>query len=361
MSLRDLGWDASWSRLAEVSAAAGDPGRVARVDRGLCTVLTADGPVRAGLGGSLLAAVAREPTASPCTGDWCLVRTWPDGPVTVEAVLPRRTAMQRAEASGTSRDQVLAANADIAAVVVPLHPEPNLARVERLLTLAWGSGARPLVVLSKTDLVPDGDDVAEDVRAVASGVDVVVCSGVTGHGLARIRASIPPRGTLALVGTSGSGKSTLTNRLAGTDVMPTREIRADGKGRHTSVRRELVLLPGGGAVIDTPGLRGVGLRAAPDAATVAFPDVMALAAVCRFSDCHHLREPDCAVTAAVTTGALSMRRLESWHRLQGEAATRTDRADSRQRVERFVQRRAQRRFERRREGPPTGTAYERRW
>ena len=340
VTLRSLGWDSSWAEAA-AACPGGDPGRVVRVDRGVCSVFTGSGLLRATLGAAHLQRVAADPTALPCTGDWCMVGQWPDGPVTLEAVLPRRTALLRAASSGTSRDQVLAANLDVAAVVVGLHPEPHLARIERLLTLAWGSGARPLVVLTKADLVRDADLVAEDVRAVATGVEVVVCSTVTGRGIERLRQEIPPGDTLALLGTSGCGKSSLTNRLVGADVLATRGIRADGKGRHTSVRRELVPLAGGGAVIDTPGLRGVGLPAARDAAEAAFPDVAALAALCRFGDCHHQQEPGCAVTAAVAAGALAVRRLDSWHRLQVEADTHAARSEARLRAERFARRRSQ--------------------
>ena len=340
MTLRDLGWDPRWAEVAAGCPGTGQPGRVVRVDRGVCTVLTAEGVVRASLGATHLQAVAADPLMLPCTGDWCLVRQWPDGPVTLEAVLRRRTALRRTGSSRTSREQVLAANLDIAAVVVALHPEPSLARIERLLTLAWGSGATPLVALTKADLVPDADLVADDVRSVAAGVEVVVCSTVTGRGIAPLRQQIAGTGTAALLGTSGCGKSSLTNRLVGAEVLATRAIRADGRGRHTTVRRELVPLPAGGAVIDTPGLRGVGLQAAPDAATAAFPDVAALAALCHFADCRHRLEPGCAVAAAVRSGALAARRLDSWQRLHQEAECNAARSATRERAERFARRRS---------------------
>jgi ribosome biogenesis GTPase / thiamine phosphate phosphatase len=303
------------------------------VDRGLCTVLTEAGAVRASWGSGLLDEVASDDAATPCTGDWALVRDWPDGPSTVEAVLPRRTAIIRAEAAGTSHGQVLAANVDFVGAVVALHPEPNLNRLERLITLAWESGAQPVVILTKADLVTDADLLAEDVAKVAPGVTVICCSTVTGAGIERLRDTLAGRATLGLLGVSGHGKSSLTNALVGAPVLSVRSIRDDGKGRHTSVRREMLLLPSGGTVIDTPGLRGVGLQESEAGMAATFPDVVELAARCRFTDCAHQGEPGCAVQDAVATGALPVRRLDSWRRLQREAAWMAARSDARLRAE----------------------------
>jgi ribosome biogenesis GTPase len=296
------------------------PGRLARVDRGLATVWTAEGPVRASFGSGVLEAVAADPLQAPCTGDWGVVRRWPDGPITLEVVLPRRTAVVRAEASGSSRGQVLAANVEIAAVVVALHPEPNLARVERLLSVAWASGARPIVVLTKADLVSDTELMADDIGALAPRLQTIATSTVTGRGFDDLRALACEGGTIALLGASGQGKSTLVNELVGAKTLATRKIRADGKGRHTSVRRELVLLPSGGCVIDTPGLRGVGLQASGGGVAAVFPDIAALAGRCRFADCSHASEPACAVREAVASGRLPERRLRSWRALHLEGA-----------------------------------------
>jgi len=219
------------------------------------------------------------------------------------------------------------------AVVVALHPEPNIGRIERLLTVAWESGAAPLVILTKADLVVDSEAIAEDVRAVAPGVEVIWCSTTTGVGLDQVRALLPTGRTMVLVGASGHGKSTLTNALMGAEVLTTRAIRDDGKGRHTSVRRELLLIPGGGAVIDTPGLRGVGLQSDAGSVDRAFPDVEAIASRCRFRDCHHEAEPDCAIRAALDSGELPVRRWESWRKLQREAAWAERRTDARLRAE----------------------------
>ncbi|HEY0473527.1 MAG TPA: ribosome small subunit-dependent GTPase A [Kribbella sp.] len=309
------------------------PGRVVRVDKGLSTVLTADGPARASWSGGVLAAIAVEPQATPCTGDWVALRHWPDDRITVEALAPRRTAIVRAEAGGTSKGQVLAANVDVIAIVVGLEPEPNIGRIERFLALAWESGARPVVVLTKADLVVDADSVAQDVATAAPGADVLVCSATTGEGLEAVRALLEDNATMALLGVSGAGKSSLVNALAGVELLEVQAIREDGKGRHTSVRRELILLPGGGVVIDTPGLRGIGLQESGEGLAAAFPDIMALAEQCRFTDCVHATEPGCAVQAALEDGSLPVRRYESWKKLQREAAFMARRTDLRLRSE----------------------------
>jgi ribosome biogenesis GTPase len=228
---------------------------------------------------------------------------------------------------------VLAANVDVIAIVVGLEPEPNIGRIERFLALAWESGARPVVVLTKADLVIDADSVAEDVATAAPGADVLVCSATTGEGLEAVRALLDDNATMALLGVSGAGKSSLVNALAGVELLDVQAIREDGKGRHTSVRRELILLPGGGVVIDTPGLRGIGLQESGEGLAAAFPDVTALAEQCRFTDCAHVTEPGCAVQAALEDGSLPVRRYESWKKLQREAAFMARRSDLRLRAE----------------------------
>jgi ribosome biogenesis GTPase len=311
-----IGYEAGMARFA--AAADATVGRVVRVDRGVANVLVETGPVRASLGSDLLCRMAADPTAGPCTGDWCVVRDWPDHRLTVERLLPRRSAVVRATAGEQSHGHVLCANIDLAAIVLSLHPMPSIPKAERLLALAWQSGAQPLVVLTKADLVNDGALVAEDVTAAAPGVEVLCTSTVTGQGLSRLRELIGGTRTMAMLGTSGHGKSSVTNALVGTDVLSTRAIRDDGRGRHTSVRRELVVLPGGGAVIDTPGLRGVGLIDAEQGIASTFADVDAFARGCRFSDCTHDGEPDCAVAVALANGSLPLRRFESWQKLRRE-------------------------------------------
>ena len=323
-----IGWDDAFSAALETYADC-DPGRVVRVDRGVCTVLTRTGPLRASAGGDLLGETASDASRGACTGDWCAVRRWPDGPSTVEGLLPRRSAIKRADVRGRSKSQVLAANVDLVGIVVPLIPDPVLGKLERLLALAWESGATPVVLLTKADLVADAEMVTEDVRAAAPDAHVLCCSVVTGEGIAELRTRLEKGRTLAMVGSSGGGKSSLVNALVGTDVLTTRAIRDDGRGRHTTTRRELVMLPGRGAVIDTPGLRGVGLIDANDGIATTFADVEALVAECRFDDCSHTSEPDCAVQAAVAEGRLPQRRYESWLKLHREIAWMQRRSDAR--------------------------------
>jgi len=333
--LETIGYDpemAAWAAAADASV-----GRVVRVDRGVAGVLTEDGLVRVSYGAGLLARVAADPTAAPSVGDWCVVRDWPDCRTTVECVLPRQTAVVRATAGEQSRGQVLCANIDYAVAVVALHPAPVLARVERLVTLAWESGAQPLVALSKSDMVNDADQIAEDVAAAAPGVEVICTSTVTRAGLDRIRELVDGRLTLGLLGSSGHGKSSLANALVGAEVLATTTIREDGRGRHTSVRRELAVLPGGGAVIDTPGLRRIGLIDADAGLAHTFTDVEELAGECRFADCSHDGEPGCAVTEALAVGSLARRRFESWRKLQREMEWMAARKDARLRAQRKQQ------------------------
>jgi ribosome biogenesis GTPase / thiamine phosphate phosphatase len=324
--LASLGWDASFTMPDNHHR----PGRVVRVDRGVCTVLCADGAVRASLAGAVLSAAARDPVNLPCAGDWVMVRHWPDDRVTLEAVLPRRSAIVRRTADKDSVGQVLAANIDAAAVVEPMHPDPDTGRIERLLALAWESGARPLVVLTKCDLAADPDSVARELAHAAPGVDVLAVSAQRGDGLAALRPFVAAGRTLALLGPSGAGKSTLVNALAGATVMGTHAIRdADGKGRHTTTYRALIPIPGGGAVLDTPGVRAVGMLDAEAGLDRAFADVADLAAACRFGDCGHDGEPGCAVRAALESGELAPRRYESWRKLQREIAFEARRKDAR--------------------------------
>lgn len=330
-----LGFDHAWTdafdatRTIAVDGGRRRPARVVRTDRGACDLLDAAGPARASWGADVLAAVADDPLAVPSTGDWVVVQSWPDGRSTIEAVLPRRTRVVRAQVNGSSSGQVLAANVDAVAVVEGLVPDPDLGRVERLLALAWASGAQPRLVLTKADLAADGEQLAADIGVqVAAGCPVDVTAAHRGLGLDALRQLLSTGATVALLGASGVGKSTLLNGLVGATVMRTQSLGAVQKGRHTTVTRELHLAHGGGCVIDTPGLRSVGLAGGEGLAEV-FSDVEDLAVQCRFTDCRHDREPGCAVQAAVDSGELSERRLESWRKLQREAAYQARRVDVR--------------------------------
>jgi len=319
------------------------PARVATVDRGAVSALSADRTSeRVTLGGDLLAVVAADAAAAPCTGDWAGLRDWSDGRTTLEVLLPRRTSFVRASASGESVGQALAVNMDDVLITVSLAVEPNANRVERLAALAWESGATPVLVLTKSDLATDAAHVAADFELAAPGVRVLVVSVVTGEGMDDLTGLVQAPSahgaakTLALLGQSGAGKSTLVNALARESDVPelaVRDVSATGKGRHTTVRRELVMLDGGGLVLDTPGLRGVGLVEASDGVDRVFPEIDALAAECRFADCSHDREPGCAVLGAVESGVLPVRRLESYRKLSRESAWIATRTDARARAE----------------------------
>ena len=310
------------------------PARVSRVDRGVCTVLGPTGAQRASIGGALLAAAAHDPVRLPCAGDWVALRTWPDERTTVEAVLPRRTSVVRASAGAQATAQVLAANVDTAAVVASVDPEPDIGMIERLVAVAWASGARPVVILTKADLAADPESIAREIAEAAPGVEVIAVSATTGQGLDAVRELARPGSTLGLLGASGAGKSTLVNALAGAVVMGTQTIRrSDGRGRHTTTFRALVPLPGGGVVLDTPGIRSVGLTGYGGAGLAGldrtFADLDLLAGACRFGDCSHLDEPGCAVLEAVATGELTGRRLASWRKLQREIAFESHRQSAR--------------------------------
>ncbi|MBO0891630.1 MAG: ribosome small subunit-dependent GTPase A [Acidothermales bacterium] len=332
-TLASLGWDAE---RATVFAAIGDddlfPARVTRVDRGACELLAETGPLRAAFGSAALRTL-------PCTGDWTAVRRWPDERITVDAVLERRSLVRRLVVSpGGSATQPLAANVDVVLVAEGSVPDPDLGRLERLLAVAWESGAEPLVLLTKADLAGPGIDVLlRDVAAVAVGVDVHAVSAVTGAGLDAVRAYLAPGRTAAVLGASGVGKSTLVNALAGTTVMATRSLRTDGRGRHTTVTRELIPLPGDTVLIDTPGLRSIGLNVPAEYVDRVFADIDELAAHCRFTDCAHETEPGCAVLAALESGELRERRLASWRKIRREALYQQARADARLRAERRKQ------------------------
>ncbi|MCS0635439.1 ribosome small subunit-dependent GTPase A [Streptomyces sp. LP05-1] len=330
--LARYGWDSAWE--AEFAPYAADgyvPGRVVRVDRGQCDVVTAEGVVRA----DTAFVTPHDPLRVVCTGDWAAVDTG-GTPRYVRACLRRRTAFVRSTSSQRSEGQILAANVDHAVVAVALTGELDLGRIERFLALAWESGAQPLVVLTKADLVPDPvvlGHLVQDVEAGAPGVRVLAVSSATGEGMGAL-AEIVAGGTSVLLGVSGAGKSTLANALLGTDTMAVGAIReVDGKGRHTTTTRNLLVLPGGGVLIDTPGLRGVGLWDAGHGVGRTFAEIEELAGECRFHDCAHRTEPGCAVLAAIDAGELPERRLDSYRKLQRENQRIVAKTDARLRTE----------------------------
>lgn len=335
-SLSGYGWNSELAELFAPLAEAGlTPARIARVDRGQCDVVLADpetGELRT-VRADTRPVGDPDPINCPCTGDWAAVDLAAEPMPTVSALLPRGTAIIRKTAGGRSDGQVLAANIDTVLIAVSLAADPDLGRIERFLALAWESGADPVVVLTKADLVDDADFIRADVEQVAPGATVLVVSAETGEGVDVLRACVP--GSTALIGQSGAGKSTLTNALAGREVMTVQQTRAsDEKGRHTTTTRELIPLPGGGVVIDTPGLREVGLYGGEGLAH-AFSDIEELAEHCRFHDCSHRSEPGCAVGAALADGTLPQRRMDSYLKLQRENEWIASRSDARLAAERL--------------------------
>ncbi|MEU9419914.1 ribosome small subunit-dependent GTPase A [Streptomyces sp. NPDC051000] len=331
-ALTPFGWDDAWAaEFAPYVAQGLVPGRVVRVDRGQCDVMTADGIVRA----DTAFVTPHDPLRVICTGDWAAVEA-AGNPRYVKAYLPRRTAFVRSTSSQRSEGQILAANVDHAVIAVSLAVELDLGRIERFLALAWESGAQPLVALTKADLVPDPTALSylvEDVETAAPGVQVLTVSSVTGEGT-DVLAAVVADGTSVLLGTSGAGKSTLANTLLGIDVMEVRAARdVDGKGRHTTTTRNLLALPGGGVLIDTPGLRGVGLWDAEVGVGQVFSEIEEYARNCRFHDCAHEAEPGCAVLAALESGALAERRLDSYRKLLRENQRIVAKTDARLRSE----------------------------
>jgi ribosome biogenesis GTPase len=267
--------------------------------------------LRAQVSGRLLH-LAEEP---PAVGDWvCVDAREDEGAATITRVLPRRTALVRKEAWRRTRPQVLAANLDWVFVLTSLNRDFNLRRLERFLTLIWEGGAKPAVILTKLDLCAEPDVARTAAEGVAIGVPVHLISAVSGEGIEELDGYLRPGATIALVGASGVGKSTLVNRLFGAEVMVVKEIRDDAyRGRHTTTNRQLIELPRGGMLIDTPGLREIALWCGEDGLESAFDDVETLARDCRFTDCEHKTEPGCAVREAVDPG-----RLESYHKLRRE-------------------------------------------
>jgi ribosome biogenesis GTPase len=328
LDLESLGWDASFAdafRPYEQDGLA--PARAAVEHRSEYVVYTEQGELRAELAGRL-----RNDDEHPAVGDWLAVAPRPgEGRATIHAVLPRRTAFTRKVAFAETKAQVVSANVDVVFVVCGLDANYNIRRIERYLTLAWESGATPVVLLTKADLRADVDLRVLEVESIAYGVAVHAVSAPNGDGVETVRAHVPRGRTAALLGSSGVGKSTLVNALLGEELLATREIREDGRGRHTTTHRQLVPLPDGGLVLDTPGMRELQLWDAQDGLDTAFVEIAELAARCRFSDCAHSREPGCAVRRALADGTLDVERFESWRKLQRELERLARKQDARAR------------------------------
>ena len=330
-SLADLGWDPGWATAFLPYDAAGlVPARVVAAHRDAWVVAQpGDIPDTTATVSGRFRHEAFGAGDFPAVGDWVAVaapRT--DGsPTVVQAVLPRRTAFMRSAgeerlAGNLAAEQVLAANVDVAFVVAGLDGDFNLRRIERYLAVAWSGGATPVIVLNKADVAADVDGLRVAAAAVAPGVEVHAISALHGDGVEPLRDAHLARGRTAVVlGSSGVGKSTLVNALAGEARQRTASVREDdSRGRHTTTHRELVRLPGGSLLIDTPGIRSLGVAGAGDGHDAAIADIADQALTCRFSDCRHAGEPGCAIAAALSDGTLSADRLASHRKLEREAA-----------------------------------------
>ncbi len=329
--LTTLGWDAAWNAAFAPYRELGlEPGRVAIQHRGAYDVLTSGDEIRARITSRLR---KETPTAElPVVGDWVALGSGG----TIEAILPRRTKFSRRAArdpgSDVVREQVIAANLDIVFIAASLGEELDTRLLERYVTLTLESGARPVILLTKADREPDPEAVAAELAGVGGEIPVHAVSVRSEHGLDAVRADLPPGVTGALLGPSGVGKSTLVNALVGEDdLLATGALRTDGTGRHTTTRRQLVLVPGGGLIVDNPGMREVHLWLADDGLAEAFADIDELAAECRFSDCRHDTEPGCAVRAALADGRLARDRWQSYRALQAELAELEERLARRER------------------------------
>ena len=343
-TLHDLGWDPGWAAaFLPYDAAGWRPARVVAAHRDAWVVATPGGDRDAVIAGRLRHE-AIGPADLPAVGDWVAIGHGgsaaidgePDhvhaneaGPVVIQAVVPRRTAFGRSTADSGRRtgshaadEQVLAANVDVALVITSLDGDFNLRRLERYLAVAWTGGATPVILLNKADVADDPDGQRVAAEAVAPGVEVRAISALTGDGVAALADDhLPPGRTAVVLGSSGVGKSTLVNALLGYQRLRTGAVREDdSRGRHTTTHRELVRLPAGALLIDTPGIRSLGVAGASDGLETAFADIADLALGCKFRDCRHDGEPGCAVRAALDDGTLDRARFASHRKLEREAA-----------------------------------------
>jgi ribosome biogenesis GTPase / thiamine phosphate phosphatase len=335
VDLSALGWNARLSSAFD-SLSRGDlvPARVCSDQRHIYTIITALGELAAEVSGRFRAAAGAR-AEFPVVGDWVAAAPREgEAAATIHAVLPRAGVIARRGAGDSAEEQLIAANVDTVIIVSGLDHDYNLRRLERYLTLAWSSGAQPVIVLNKADACDDAAGRAAEVQSLAPGVPVLTTSARTGEGMGEVAAVLAPGRTAVLVGSSGVGKSTLVNRLLGADLRKTRDVREDdSRGRHTTTRRDLLLLPGGAALIDNPGMREVGLWGGEEDLAGSFADIESLAAGCRFTDCRHAAEPGCAVRSAFEAGSLDPGRYESYQKLRRELAWVEAQASERGRLE----------------------------
>lgn len=334
MSMLSLGWNARLESASQpFREQALEPMRVAREDRDRYVILSAAGVSPAVLTGRFRHD-ARTRADLPAVGDWVMARAEVGGPATISALLPRASAFMRKVAGDTTEEQIVAANVEAVFLVCGLDGDFNPRRIERALTAAWESGAQPVVVLNKADLARDVAASVAETEAVAPGAPVVALSALDGNGLEALGPWLLPGHTVALIGSSGAGKSTLTNALLGEARQATGVVRHDdSRGKHTTTHRELVPLPSGALMLDTPGMRELQLWGDDSGLEGAFPEVTELVAHCRFNDCTHTSEPGCTVLEALASGALDPARFAAWRKLQRELRYLAGRQDARIRAE----------------------------
>ena len=315
-NLNQYGFEAQFRHEAELYPGL-HPARVTGQNRQFYRVMSEGGELIATVSGKFVHEAAGTEDF-PAVGDWVMLDTGetPGGQAVIRRLLARKSAFFRKAAGTAEGIQIVAANIDIVFLCMSLNENFNLRRLERYLSAAWSSGATPVVVLTKADLCAAVPDRIAEASASAPGAEILLCSVLSEDGFASVSRRIEPGMTAAFLGSSGVGKSTLINRLLGSDSFATRAVREDGRGRHTTTSRELALLPGGGMVIDTPGMRELHLGSGD--LDRSFGDIDALSEDCRFRDCTHTAEPGCAVRQAVMDGTLSQARMESYFKLRRE-------------------------------------------
>ncbi len=335
MSLSLYGWNEDWVRSLETSEYPdGTPARVIAEHRELFQIHTGTSQRSARTSGRFRHRAGHR-ADFPAVGDW-VVADLGDGEATaqIQEILPRRSKFSRKAAGERTDEQVVAANVDTVWIVSAMGSDLNPSRIERYLTLTWESGAHPVIVLTKTDLVDAPENAVAEVESRAIGVPVHAVSAVMGSGVEPLRSYLGTGQTIALLGSSGAGKSTLLNHLAGRDIMRVGDVRTgDGKGRHTTSHRQLVLLPTGGLLLDTPGMRELQLWSAAGGFETTFEDIETYAASCRFSDCRHAGEPGCAVSEALSRGDLTAQHFDNYQKLQRELAYLERKVDTRAGIE----------------------------